>query len=149
MTLIRRRRWARTQGNSKYRRSNEYQSDRGNPVWLLFFCDGYGNRGRLQMGHEFWKSQQHRDRHSQRHTFQRKSERPYIGYDLLLSGLCQGPGYGRQELYCKHLLRQHPEVHNLKPKYLALELRDAGDNRRLLKCEQRSLCRTLLPRHLQ
>ena len=42
---------ARTQRNSNYRRSNEYQSDRGNPVWLLFFFDRLGKRGKLS-GHD-------------------------------------------------------------------------------------------------
>ena len=57
MTLIRRRRrWARTHSNSNYRRNDEYQSDRGDPVWLIFVCDRVGNRGRLQMGNELGKS---------------------------------------------------------------------------------------------
>ena len=125
---------ARTQRNSNYRRKDEYQSDRGDPVWLLFFIDGVGNRGRLQMGHELGESWQHRNSIShQRRSSQLsvtirlssnerrsgrgqllhgKLERPYSGYDLLLSGLCQGPGDGGQVFFGPDLHRRCEPVHD-------------------------------------
>ena len=46
--IRRRRRWAKTQ---RYRNSRilEYQSDRGNPVWLLFVSIGHSYRHRLRI----------------------------------------------------------------------------------------------------
>ena len=149
MTPIRRRRRrARTQRNSNYRRIDEYQSDRGNPVWLLFFIERVGNRGRLQMGHELRESKQHCIRYSQRKLFQREPDSLVSRNNLLLSGLCRGPGHWRQKLHRQHLLRQHPELHNRQPQHLAHQLRNPGNEGSGSKCKQHPLRRTLLPRHL-
>ena len=100
------------------------------------------------MGHELGKSQQHRNRNTQRHIFQCKSERSVSRNDILLSGLRQGPGHWRQKLHRQHLLRQHPELHNRQTQHLAHQLRNPGNECSGSKCKQHPLRRTLLPRHL-
>ena len=65
MTPIRRRRRrARTQRNSNNRRSNEYQSDRVAPVWLIFRFNRHGHRDwfKIRNQFQFFEKQQHQQR---------------------------------------------------------------------------------------
>ena len=65
MTPIRRRRrWRRAHSNSNNRRSNEYQSDRGETVWLIFRFNRHGHRDwfKIRTQFQFFDKQHHQQR---------------------------------------------------------------------------------------
>ena len=148
MTPIRRRRrWARTHSQRNYRKCKEYQSDGGNPVWLIFVNSRNGNRNRIPVRNQFnIPDKQHKQQYCR--ILQRHPQWPLKRHNILLPRIRQSPGHRRQKLHRQHLLRRHPELHNRQPQHLAHQLRNPGNKCSGPKCKQHPLRRTLLPRHL-
>ena len=63
-TIRRRRRGRRAHSNSNNRRSNEYQSDRGETVWLIFRFNRHGHRDwfKIRNQFQFFDKQHHQQR---------------------------------------------------------------------------------------